>query len=432
MKVAVVGLWHLGSVTAACLASAGHSVTGLDPDPQVVANLKLGKPPLFEPGLEELVKSGLSAGRLSFSTHAAEAVPGADVVWITYDTPVDENDVADTQSVTHAVESLFAHLSPGTLVLVSSQLPVGTIRRREEAIRSAFPEKAVTFGYSPENLRLGKAIGVFMQPDRVVVGVRTEADRSKVKSLLAPITDRIEFMSVESAEMTKHALNSFLAVSVTFINEIATLCEHVGADAKEVERGLKTEQRIGPKAYLGPGAAFAGGTLARDVAFLQTLGQSLEIETPLMDGIRASNDRHKEWANRRLCETLGDLDAKRIAILGLTYKPGTDTLRRSSAVELARALAFSGAAVVAFDPAVKSLPSDLSGIALANSAAAAINGANAVVLATEWPEFRDLRQDVFLTLAAPRVILDATSFLLKTLPDLPKLSGVRYLSVGRP
>jgi UDPglucose 6-dehydrogenase len=202
---------------------------------------------LFEPGLQDLVKRGLAEGHLRFTDNAAEATRTASRS-VAYDTPVDD-DRADVEFVFERVTRLFQHLSPGTLVLISSQLPVGTTRRLEQAYAAAQPGKPVTFGYSPENLRLGKAISVFTQPDRVVAGVRTEADRKCVAELLRPFTDRIEWMSVESAEMTKHALNAFLATSVTFINEIATLCEQVGADAKEVERGLKSEARIDP-AYL--------------------------------------------------------------------------------------------------------------------------------------------------------------------------------------
>ena len=259
MKVCVLGLWHLGTVTAACLAAGGHQVSGLDFDQAVVANLKNGQPPLFEPGLEELVKQGLESGRLDFSSSAAEAVREARVIWVTYDTPVDDDDNADVEYVVERVARLFPYLEAGQAVLISSQLPVGTSKQLEALFAAARPGVAVSFSYSPENLRLGKAISVFSQPDRVVIGVRAEESRKRFAELLAPFTTHIEWMSVESAEMTKHALNAFLATSVTFINEIAAICEQVGADAKEVERGLKSESRIGPKAYLGPGGAFAGG-----------------------------------------------------------------------------------------------------------------------------------------------------------------------------
>jgi UDPglucose 6-dehydrogenase len=278
------------------------------------------------------------------------------VIWVAYDTPVDEEDHADVNYVVERVSRLFPYLETGQEVLISSQLPVGTSRHLETLFAQARPGVDVSFSYSPENLRLGKAISVFTQPDRVVIGVRTEKSREVFARLLAPFTDHIEWMSVESAEMTKHALNAFLATSVTFINEIASICERVGADAKEVERGLKSESRIGPKAYLGPGGAFAGGTLARDIAFLTDLGQQNGLPMHLVPAVRASNDAHKHWPRRRLVDLLGDLRGKTIAVWGLTYKAGTDTLRRSSAIELCQWLREQGASVQAHDPAVKQLP----------------------------------------------------------------------------
>src|SRR4051794_3059192 len=316
MNVCVAGLWHLGSVTAACLASGGHHVVGLDSDDAVVAGLNAGTPPLFEPGLEALVKNGIASGRLRFTSDDA-AVATADVVWITVDTPVDDEDRADVESVVSRVARLFPHLKNGALVLVSSQLPVGTTGRLEAMFHAVAAGRRVGFAYSPENLRLGKAIEVFTHPDRVVVGVRSAEDRDSIAALLKPFTDRIEWMSVESAEMTKHALNAFLATSVTFINEIATLCEQVGADASEVERGLKTEARIGPKAYLSPGGAFAGGTLARDVMFLAALGREHRVSTDLLASVKTSNDAHRGWAQRRLTDVLGDVNGNVVAVWGL-------------------------------------------------------------------------------------------------------------------
>ena len=286
MNVAVLGLWHLGSVTAACLAAAGHSVRGFDPDPGRIAGLAAGRPPIAEPGLAELIAAALQSGALRFTADLAEAVVGADVVWVTFDTPVDDEDRADVSSVIRSVERAFPYLGDGAIILSSSQLPAGTTRGFEETWSSQAAGRSVSFACSPENLRLGKAIETFTKPDRVVVGVREARARNRIAELLAPITDRIEWMSVESAEMTKHAINAFLATSVTFANEIAALCECVGADAKEVERGLRTERRIGALAYVAPGGAFAGGTLARDVAFLRELGTSSDRPTLLMSYAR--------------------------------------------------------------------------------------------------------------------------------------------------
>jgi len=266
---------------------------------------------------------------------------------------------------------------------------------------------------------------VFTEPDRVVVGVRSAEARSRIAALLAPITERIEWMSVESAEMTKHALNAFLAVSVTFANEIAAVCERVGADAKEVERGLKTEARIGPRAYLAPGGAFAGGTLARDVAFLNALAQRHGLETPLVAAVRPSNEFHKGWALRHVPGGRGAA----VAVWGLTYKPGTDTLRRSAAVELCLALAARGARVKAYDPAVRALPPDLvAAVELCPSAADAARGAVALIVATEWPEVRELDLSAVMGAMAARVVVDANRFLASRVAGL----DVEYHAVGAP
>jgi UDPglucose 6-dehydrogenase len=427
MRVCVYGLWHLGCVTAACLAHGGHDVIAVDPDTEVVAQLRQGRTPLFEPGLDDLINSGLATGRLRFDADPALAAH-ADVVWITFDTPVDDNDAPQPSIVVDHVVSLFRHVSDGCLILLSSQLPAGTTRRLAAAAAKAGCHH-VTFSYSPENLRLGRAIEVFTRPDRVVVGLQTDDDRGKVSALLAPFTDNIEWMGIEAAEMTKHAINAFLAASVAFMNEIATICEKVGADAKEVERGLKSEQRIGPRAYLSPGGAFAGGTLARDVTTLTELAQDFAVPARLVGAVRESNDGHRFWALRKLEERFGAVAGRRVAILGLTYKAGTNTLRRSSAVELALALRALGAAVVAFDPAVLELPAELAGrIELAPSVGEAIARADAAVLATPWPEFRGLDwSSLGPTMATPTVI-DPSWFLAEALRNHP---GIAYVAVGR-
>ena len=426
MRVCVQGLWHLGSVTAAALASVGHEVAGLDEDAATVARLQRGEPPLYEPGLQELIGQGLASGRLRFFDEPAPAVRDAEVLWIAYDTPVDQDDVADVDFVRTRIERTLGHLAPETLVLVSSQLPVGSIRRLEssEAARRC---PHVRFACSPENLRLGKALEVFLKPDRIVVGVRSAADREKLAPLLLPITDRIEWMSVESAEMTKHAINAFLAMSVTFANEIAAICEATGADAKEVERGLKSESRIGPKAYLAPGGAFAGGTLARDVEFLNAAGARAGLASPLLRAIRSSNDEHKQWARRKLAEVFGDLKGLTVAVWGLTYKPGTSTLRRSLSVDLCADLLEGGARLQVHDPAAEALPAAWGGrVRRAGDPLAALAGARALVVATEWPEYREVPLASIAALPARLVVLDPNRFL----EPWSALAAIRYIAVG--
>jgi UDPglucose 6-dehydrogenase len=285
----------------------------------------------------------------------------------------------------------------------------------------------LSFACSPENLRLGKAIEVFKNPDRVVIGVRGGQERQVLERLISPLTDRIEWMSVESAEMTKHALNTFLALSVTFANEIAALCEKVAADAKDVERGLKSERRIGPGAYLSPGPAFAGGTLARDVAFLNDIAVDKGLTTPLLAAIKPSNAHQASWPERKLREALGDVKGKKVGIWGLTYKPGTDTLRRSSSVELCRLLAERGAQVFAYDPAIQSLPSELGHITLSKAPEDVADGAAALVVMTPWPDFREVDMRLVIDRMAVPNVLDPGRVLSKSQIDI---SRVRYFSVG--
>ncbi len=344
-----------------------------------------------------------------------------------FDTPVDDEDRADVDYVVNQVTAAFPHLKDGAIVLSSSQLPVGSMARLERAWAEVAGRRRVSFACSPENLRLGKAIEVFTKPDRVIVGARSAEDRARLTALFAPITDRLEWMSVESAEMTKHAINAFLATSVTFINEIAALCEQSGADAKEVERGLKTEKRIGPYAYLGPGAAFAGGTLARDVVFLKALGRATDRPTPLMDGVESSNREHRNWARRRLASLLGSVKGRTVAVWGLTYKPGTDTLRRSTAVELCRWLLEQGATVRVHDPAVPELPADLAAAHRGATPEDAADGADALVVATEWPEYRKADLDALATRMASPVVVDANRFLAATAGADPRFT---LISVG--
>lgn len=425
MNVTVYGLWHLGCVTAACVAGAGHRVAGLDLDGQVVADLKAGKPPLHEPGLSELIGAESAAGRLSFSSDPAEALRGADVLWVTFDTPVNERDEADVDSVRRALDHIADHIPRGCVVLISSQVPAGFTRE----LSAAWQARGLRYAYSPENLRLGKAIEVFRNAERVVLGVSDESARPLLAELFAPFSRRIEWMTVESAEMTKHALNAFLATSVTFANELARLCEAVGADAKEVERGLKSEARIGPGAYLSPGAAFAGGTLARDVRFLTAFGREHRLDTPLLAGVLSSNELHKNWIRNKVTEMLAGTTDAAVAVLGLTYKPGTDTLRRSLAVELCQWMHEIGIDVRAHDPAVKSLPDDLAPVIdLRQTPADALAGADLAVVATEWPDYRGLKADDFVaTMRRPRVI-DQNWFLAAALGNDPR---VTYLATGR-
>lgn len=413
MKVCVLGLWHLGAVTAAGLAEVGHQVTGLDFDAATVASLRTGVAPVFEPGLNELIGRGAAAQRLRFVALLEELGQDMDVLWVTYDTPVDENDNADTNFVLAQIERALTAMSADTLLLVSSQLPVGSMRRLEHARVACIPE----------NLRLGRAVKDFLQPERIVAGVRSERDRQTVRELLSPITVAIEWMSVEAAEMTKHAINAFLAASVVFANEIASLCEAVGADAKEVERGLKSDSRIGPRAYLAPGGAFAGGTLARDVAYLNEISREQGLLTPLLSSVLPSNELHKGWVQRHLRARFGNLAGVTVAVWGLAYKPNTSTLRRSLAVELCNWMIDQGVTVRVQDPMVEDLPQHWAGVVTrCNDPVSAVQGADALIVATEWPVYKTAAAQLA---GMPLVVLDANRFL----PELAAATAL-YLAVG--
>lgn len=427
MKVCVQGLWHLGSVTAACLASVDHDVWGFDSDQATISGLSNGKAPLHEPGLDDLLQKGIASGNLRFTSSAVKATADAEVLWVAYDTPVDDDDRADVDFVIDQIEAILPSLPVCATVLVSSQMPVGSIRRLEDIAATKFADRQLGFAYSPENLRLGKALDAFLKPDRIIVGTRSERDRLRLEKMLLPVTDRIEWMLVESAEMTKHAINAFLATSVTFANEIASICEMVGADAKEVERGLKTEQRIGPKAYLSPGGAFAGGTLARDINFLNQVGESKALRTPLLSSVKPSNDEHKNWAWRQLLAKAPNLYGQTIAIWGLTYKPGTDTLRRSLAVELCNWLLDQGSKLRVHDPAVYELPSSWGErVSRCNTPIETLDGAIALVVITEWPLYKEINASEIISKAPGILILDPSRFL----PTLDGESQLEYRAVG--
>jgi len=429
MKVCVQGLWHLGSVTAGCLASVGHEVVGLDFNDDIIRGLRAGVPPIFEPGLEEMIGADLDSGRLQFAASLDELPCDIELLWVAYDTPVNDNDVADVDFVVAQVEKVLPFLSNNSTVLVSSQMPVGSVRRMETIADKLCPQKGLSFACSPENLRLGKALDVFLKPDRVVVGLRVDRDRKRIGQLLAPITDRVEWMSVESAEMTKHAINAFLATSVVFANEIASICEMVGADAKEVERGMKSEQRIGPKAYLSPGGAFAGGTLARDIEFLKVVSQDHQLTIPLLESVKASNDLHKSWVCRKLKSILPSMDGVVVVVWGLTYKPGTDTLRRSLAVELCNWLIEQGAKVRVHDPVVKELPQKWNGLVQRfDEALGALDGGQVLLVGTEWPEYKEISKDSVAGIAPGLVVLDPNRFL----SPLGTAAALRYVAVGTP
>lgn len=413
------------------MADLGHDVIGIDPSSENIDNLNQGRAPIFEPGLDELIAKGINSNNLHFKNNTPSSFQEVELLWITFDTPVNEDDVADTSYVLQQTKGVLGFLADESTVIISSQLPVGSIASLESYVKANLPHKNIYFVSAPENLRLGKSIEIFLNPDRIIVGTRGNGKKLKVNQLFGSITDKIEWMSVESAEVTKHAINAFLATSVCFANEIAAVCEKVGASAKEVERGLKTEVRIGPKAYLSPGGPFAGGTLARDLEFLKQMGEEHNIPLPLLWSVQRSNEAHKDWIKRKLEEYFPMLEGINVCVWGLTYKVGTNTLRRSLSIELCNWLLNKGAMINVFDPLVKELPEDWEGnITNSKEALDALKSSDVLVIGTECPEFRDqvfLIPDVFLN--RQLLVLDPGHFLEKEFLA-NQFEGLRYVTVG--
>jgi len=427
MKICVFGLWHLGSVISACLAKLGHTVVGLDFNKDCITNFQNAKAPVSEPGLNELIHENIQRKNLSFTSEPEIALAKIDVLWVGFDTPVDEKDNADFSLIVKNFEKISKLVPDQTKIIVSSQVPVGFTRYLRNEFQIKYPGKKVYFAYSPENLRLGKSLKTFLEPDRIIIGVNSD-EKEKFLPVFTTISDRLEWMSIESAEMTKHAINAFLATSICFANELATLCERVGANANDVERGLKTEERIGPKAYLTPGNAFSGGTLARDVRFLQNIGKKNLLPLYLINSVLESNDFHKTWIQRKCKEILGDLNGKRITVLGLTYKPGTNTLRRSMSVELCEWIKDQGAEVTAFDPAIHELPQDLLAvISLSADLARSVETADCIIVATKWPDFQKIETDI-ITMMRRKTIIDPNGFMEVLLGNV---HTIEYFAVGR-
>lgn len=426
MKIAIVGTRHLGIVTAACIASKGVDVIAYDPNSAMIQSLQQGLVPFLEPELPELLAS---SGKHLFFTDNIETLSEAEIVWVTFDTPMVNPSEPDIDFITSEIIKTFPFLKDHAVLLISSQIPVGTTRTLQIHCQNHFPNKKITFAYSPENLKLGQAIQAFMNPARIIVGSESDATKKIIQNLLQLFTTQIIWMSLESAEMTKHALNAFLATSVIFINELATLCEQVGADAYEVETGLKSEPRIGSHAYLKPGNAIGGGTLMRDVRYLIKIADRHHIQTPLFSSLPLSNQTHKYWACHKLTQIFYSLKDKVITTLGLTYKPGTDSIEQSSAIETCEWLLKQGAKVKAYDPALQKLPKTVQApIQLTPTLNEALHQADAVVIATGWPEFSSILPELILTTTQQPHVLDVSGLLAK---NLSTDARIHYYTVGR-
>jgi UDPglucose 6-dehydrogenase len=428
-QIATVGLWHLGCVVSAGLASLGHTVRGTDPDAETVRRLQQGIPPLHEPGLPEVVAEQEKLGRLTFVMTAREAFQDAEFIFLTFDTPVDENDESDLSPVEAYLEQIARHARQDATIVVMSQVPVGTCERFAERLHRVAPHASHSLVCQPENLRLGEALATFLHPDFLLVGAEDEHAARGLLSLYDGIQAQKLVVGRNSAEMAKHALNAFLATSISFVNELANLSEACGADIGEIVRVLRLDRRIGKHAFLSPGAGFSGGTLGRDLQTLRRLGACKNEKTLQLDATVAVNNSRLNDLIGKLQRECGALSGLRIGLLGLTYKAGTSTLRRSRALELARMLLSMDVSIRAFDPMVPEPREGTHGIVLCADAYQAAKAADAVFLMTPWPEFRSLDMNRLRQAMHRPLLIDAHNFL-----DVgtARAAGFRYRGVGIP
>ncbi|HMP88829.1 MAG TPA: nucleotide sugar dehydrogenase [Kiritimatiellia bacterium] len=429
MRIAVVGCWHQGVVGAACLADMGHDVVGYDSDASRIESLRGGKAPLFEPGLDPLLESGLASGKLVFTNDVSHAVTTADVVMVMHDTPVDENDQSDLSGIFDDIRAMAGALKSDVPVYVTAQVPVGTCDELATAIRDANPAWRGGMAYSPENLRLGQAIERFRRPPLPVIGADSASVFQSLEKLLASFSSDWKKVDVRTAEMSKHALNAFLATSICFANEIGNLCDVMGADGYKLAEALRLEPRIGAKAMLFPGLGFAGGTLARDMQTLRGIGDKFGVETMLLDGAWVSNQEQNKAVVLTLKRLHGKLKGCRVAVLGLTYKPDTSTLRRSAALDVIGALNEEGAVVRAHDPkADRTEALQLGSFEFCDGVDEALRDADVLVLMTPWADYKSIDPVKVKSLMQGALVFDTANLWPA---DKWEEAGLTVLTIGR-
>jgi UDPglucose 6-dehydrogenase len=434
MHVAMIGSGYVGLVSGACFADFGHHVTCVDKDADKVASLARGEVPIFEPGLPELVKNNLRQGRLVFSTELPAAVRKADAVFIAVGTPSRRGDGhADLSFVYAAAREIAAALDGFTLVVTKSTVPVGTCDEVERIIREVRPDADVAVVANPEFLREGAAIRDFKHPDRIVVGTDEPRARERMAELYRPLylnAPPLLYTDRRTAELIKYAANAFLAMKITFINEIADLCEAVGADVQEVARGIGLDNRIGTK-FLHAGPGFGGSCFPKDNLALIKTGQDHAAPVRLVETVAAVNDQRKRAMARKVAAALGgQLRDKCIAVLGLTFKPNTDDMREAPSLALITALQDMGARVRAYDPAgMEQARALLGAVTYCDDAYACAEGAEALVIVTEWEQFRALDLARLKQIMTRPVVIDLRNIYR---PDEMARHGFTYVGVGRP
>ena len=436
MKIAMVGSGYVGLVSGACFADFGHEVVCIDKDPAKIESLQAGIMPIFEPGLAELVTSNAKSGRLSFTTDLAAGIAGASAIFIAVGTPSRRGDGhADLSYVYAVAEEVGLALKNDAVVVTKSTVPVGTGDEVERILTEAAPGVKFAVASNPEFLREGAAIADFKHPDRIVIGTEDEWARSVMTEVYRPLflnKAPILFTSRRTSELIKYAANAFLAVKITFINEMADLCEKVGADVQDVSRGIGMDGRIGSK-FLHAGPGYGGSCFPKDTLALLKTAEDYEAPTRIVEAVVAVNDSRKRAMGRKVIEALGGADAargKKVAMLGLTFKPNTDDMRDSPSIAIALALADAGIEVAAYDPEGMELAAPLMPeVTMAPNTYAAIDGTDAVVIVTEWDAFRALDFDRIKRIAKAPVLVDLRNVYD---PAEVRAKGFAYSSVGRP
>ena len=435
MNIVVVGTGYVGLVSGACFSEFGFAVTCVDKDSDKITSLEQGEIPIYEPGLDDFVKRNSAAGRLRFTTELGPAVGAADAVFIAVGTPTRRGDGhADLSFVFSAAEEVAAHLSGYTVVVTKSTVPVGTGQQVEQVIRKANPDADFDIASNPEFLREGSAISDFMRPDRVVVGVQTERAKEVIRQLYRPlylIEKPVLFTGLETAELIKYAANAFLAVKISYINQMADLCEKVGANVHDVAKGMGLDNRIGAK-FLHPGPGYGGSCFPKDTLALVKTAESVDSPVSIVAEVVAYNKARKlEMSKRVISAFSGDVKGRRLSVLGLAFKPETDDMRESPAIELIKELIAEGAVITAYDPVAMDEARQIftEHIHYADSAHACLDGADGAIVVTEWNEFRALTPQLFADLMTGNILVDLRNIYE---PEQMKAVGLNYRSIGRP
>jgi len=431
MNIAMIGTGYVGLVSGACFSEFGIDVTCVDKDAVKIDMLNQGGIPIYEPGLDDLVARNIKAGRLHFSTDLAAAVGGADAVFIAVGTPTRRGDGhADLQYVFAAAEEIADALTDYTLVITKSTVPVGTGRKVQQIVAERRPGADFDIASNPEFLREGSAIEDFMRPDRVVVGLESQRARAVMATLYRPLylhETPMLFTTLETSELIKYATNSFLATKITFINEMADLCEKTGANVQDVARAIGLDGRIGPK-FLHPGPGYGGSCFPKDTLALVKTAQQYGAPATIVEAVVAANDRRKIAMADKVLDAMGDPAGKTVGVLGLTFKPNTDDMREAPSLVIVPRLIERGVAVRAYDPkGMNEAAGLMSGVTFCDDAYAAIEDADALIITTEWNEFRSL--DLARLHGAMRspLIVDLRNIYD---PAEVRAAGFRYVGIG--